>query len=474
MRNKIKELLQFGIVGTEVEARGWIRTKRVSKQVLFISINDGSCQQSLQVVMEPSQFSKEQLSQLITGASISVFGRLIASPGQNQSVELHGSQLNLLGSAPDYPLQPKAHSLEFLRTLTHLRFRTSIFGAVFRVRHAISYAIHHFFHKRGFFYLHTPIITAADTEGAGELFRVTSLDATHPPKNTDGSADFKEDFFKKKTHLTVSGQLAAEAAAMGLGAVYTFGPTFRAENSNTTRHLAEFWMVEPEVAFYNLEDNIALAEELLKFLLDYVLKNCQEDLTALHQRSLSNTNENNLKQMPLLERLRFVLEQPFARITYTEAIAILMDSTPNKNNTFIYPVTNWGIDLQSEHERYLVENYFKRPVVVSDYPREIKAFYMRQNDDNKTVAAMDVLFPGVGEIIGGSQREERISYLKQAMQRINIPLEDLNWYLDTRRFGTIPHSGFGLGLERFVLFVTGMENIRDVIPFPRIPGHVEC
>ncbi len=473
MHNKIKELLQFGTIGSKVEAKGWIRTKRTNKQVVFLAINDGSCQQNLQVVMAPSEIPKELLNQLTTGASVAVSGSLVRSQGANQLVELHGHHLTLLGNAPAYPLQPKPHSLEFLRTLLHLRFRTNTFGAVFRIRDAISYAIHHFFHERGFFYLHTPIITAADAEGAGELFLVTTLDATHAPKNPDGSIDCSKDFFNTSTNLTVSGQLAAEAAAMGLGAVYTFGPTFRAENSNTTRHLAEFWMVEPEVAFNNLDDNIDLAEALLKFLLGYVLKKCPEELDFLNQRLISHKNaQHEVAPMPLLERLKFVLEQPFIRITYTEAIAILMDAQSNKNAKFTYPIAGWGMDLQSEHERYLVEHHFKRPVVVTDYPKGIKAFYMRQNDDGKTVAAMDVLFPGVGEIIGGSQREERMDLLQEVIQHTHI--QDLNWYLDTRRFGTIPHSGFGLGLDRFVLFVTGMENIRDVIPFPRTPGHVAC
>ncbi|ROT47200.1 asparagine--tRNA ligase [Candidatus Cardinium hertigii] len=435
MRSKIKEILRFGIVGTTIEAKGWIRTKRVSKQVIFLSINDGSCQQNLQVVMAPTLLSEALLNQLSTGASIAVLGRLVASKGQNQSVELEGSQLTLLGIAPAYPLQPKAHSLEFLRTWVHLRFRTNTFGAVFRIRHAVSYAIHHFFHEHGFFYLHTPIITAADAEGAGALFRVTSLDAEGPARNPDGRVDFREDFFKKPTNLTVSGQLAAEAAAMGLGAVYTFGPTFRAENSNTPRHLAEFWMVEPEVAFNTLDDNIALVEELLKFLLNYVLNNCQEELAWLQKRALSSTNEKCVKaQMPLLERLAFVLAQPFVQITYTEAVDILMEARPNKNGTFVYPVTGWGIDLQSEHERYLVEDHFKSPVVVTNYPRAIKAFYMRQNDDGRTVAAMDVLFPGVGEMVGGSQREERLDYLQQAMQRGNLQVEDINWYFKATFF----------------------------------------
>lgn len=473
MYNTIKALLTFGTVGDKVEIKGWIRTKRINKQVIFLSINDGSCQESLQVVMAPSQLSKELLSELVTGASVAVSGSLVASQGSNQLQELQGDHLTLLGNAPDYPLQPKAHSFEFLRTLLHLRFRTNTFGAVFRLRSAISCAIHHFFHERGFIYLHTPIITAADAEGAGELFRVTTLDGAYTPKHPDGSIDFKEDFFNTSTNLTVSGQLAAEAAAMGLGAVYTFGPTFRAENSNTTRHLAEFWMVEPEVAFNNLEENITLAESLLKFLLDYVLKKCPVELDFLNQRLVSQKGyQDSASPMSLLERLKFVLDQPFVRITYTEAIHILTASEPNKHGKFVYPIKGWGMDLQSEHERYLVEHHFKKPVVVTDYPKAIKAFYMRQNDDGKTVAAMDVLFPGVGEIIGGSQREERIDYLQAAMERNQI--KDLDWYLDTRRFGTIPHSGFGLGLDRFVLFVTGMENIRDVIPFPRTPGHVAC
>ncbi|MBX9889731.1 MAG: asparagine--tRNA ligase, partial [Amoebophilaceae bacterium] len=416
-------------------------------------------QENLQVVMQPSQLSETLLGQLNTGASVAIDGRILASQGKDQSLELEGYRLTLLGSAPDYPLQPKAHSLEFLREWSHLRFRTSTFGAIFRIRHAISYAIHHFFHQRGFFYLHSPIITTADAEGAGELFRVTN----------------SEDFFKKAAYLTVSGQLAAEAAVMGLGSVYTFGPTFRAENSNTARHLAEFWMIEAEVAFNDLEDNIRLAETFLKYLLDFVLKNCVEDLAWLDKRLLeSSKGKNETQPMGLLDRLMFALAHPFTRITYTEAIAILMEALPNKNGTFVYPITTWGVDLQSEHERYLVEQHFKNPVIVTDYPKGIKAFYMRQNEDKKTVAAMDVLFPGVGEIIGGSQREERIDYLMDAMKAISMQTEPLNFYLDTRRFGTVPHSGFGLGLERFILFATGMENIRDVIPFPRTPGHADC
>ncbi|AWN82076.1 asparagine--tRNA ligase [Candidatus Cardinium hertigii] len=470
-RIKIKKLLQSPPNSETVTAKGWIRTKRVSKQTVFLTINDGSCQQDLQVVLSPAQLPENLLNQIGTGASVAITGFMVASMGEKQNVELHGQQMVVLGDAPKYPLQPKAHSLEFLRTLLHLRFRTRTFGAIFRIRHVISYAIHRFFHERGFIYLHTPIITAADAEGAGALFQVTSPNPT--AQAAAGPSDPTEAFFKEIAHLTVSGQLAAEAAVMGLHSVYTFGPTFRAENSNTSRHLAEFWMVEPEVAFNDLDDTIALAEELVKALLDALLANCSEELKWLEQRTIRNINEPS-PQLPLLERLTFVRETPFTRITYTEAIDILMDALPNKNGTFAYPIKSWGSDLQSEHERYLVEQHFQRPVIVTDYPKGLKAFYMRQNDDNKTVAAMDLLFPGVGEIIGGSQREERMDYLTAAMQRMHISLADLNWYLDTRRFGTIPHSGFGMGLERFMLFATGMENIRDVIPFPRTPGHIAC
>lgn len=470
---KIKDLFASPCIGANVTVNGWIRTKRVSKQVVFLTINDGSCQQHLQVVVQTDQLSETILSQLGTGASISIVGTIVGSQGAGQSIEVQAQTLTLLGSAPEYPLQPKAHSLEFLREWSHLRFRTNTFGAVFRIRHTISYAIHQFFYERGFVYLHSPIITATDAEGAGELFRVTHLDVNHPPRNSDGTVDFKEDFFKKPTNLTVSGQLAAEAAAMGLGAVYTFGPTFRAENSNTARHLAEFWMIEPEVAFANLEDNILLAEAFLKYLLKAVLQDCTTELAWLNQRLLKEEKVGG-NTVPLVERLHTVLEQPFARITYTEAMDVLMQSAPNKKGAFAYPISGWGMDLQSEHERYLVEHHFQRPVIVTDYPKNIKAFYMRQNKDGKTVAAMDLLFPGIGEIIGGSQREERIDCLREAMQRLHLSPEELDWYLDTRRFGSVPHSGFGLGLERFVLFATGMENIRDVIPFPRTPGRVAC
>lgn len=472
MRYTIKKLLQTGTVGTTVEIGGWIRTKRTSKQVVFLAMNDGSCQGNLQIVVDPTYFSASLLDQLHTGASIVVIGELLSSKGAQQSIELQAKQLTLLGNAANYPLQPKTHSLEFLRSLAHLRFRTNTFGAIFRIRAAISYAIHHFFHTRGFCYIHTPIITAADAEGAGELFQVTSLDMNNLQRDNLGNVNFTEDFFKKKSYLTVSGQLAAEAAMMGLGAVYTFGPTFRAENSNTTRHLAEFWMIEAEAAFYDLKDTIALAEELLRFLINYTLCHCKEELYWLQRRTVINKQERagNNRAMPLVEQLTALLEEPFVQITHREAIAILKEASSHKRSNFIYPIHHWDDDLQSEHERYLTEHYFKSPVIVTDYPKTTKAFYMRQHDDGQTVAAMDILFPYVGEVVGGSQREERIDCLQQAMQPLSIA--DLDWYLDTRRFGSVPHSGFGLGLERFLLFITAMENIRDVIPFPRTPGQV--
>ncbi len=459
--------------GAHVCVKGWVRTKRTSKNVIFITINDGSTLDSLQVVATPQQLSEAMLQSITTGASLCVEGTMVLSQGQAQNIELQAHKITILGTAEAYPLQPKKHSLEFLRKIAHLRFRTNTLSAVFRIRHAISYAIHQFFHEKGFVYLNTPIITGVDAEGAGEMFHVTTIDAASIPKKEDGSIDFSQEFFGTKTHLTVSGQLEAEAAALGLAEVYTFGPTFRAENSNTTRHLSEFWMIEPEMAFYDLADNIALAETFLKYLIKFALRHCKEDLVFLQQRALeANTPQNQPPgALLLIEQLEFVWQQPFERITYTEAIAILEASKPNKKGKFVYPIQGWGADLQSEHERYLVEHYFKKPVVVTDYPRDIKAFYMRQNDDGKTVAAMDILFPGIGEVIGGSQREERLDKLIAAMQRTNIDIQALQWYLDTRRFGTVPHSGFGLGLERLVQFVTGMENIRDVIPFPRTPGN---
>jgi asparaginyl-tRNA synthetase len=471
-RIKIKELLAKKPIGDTVCVKGWVRTKRTSKQVTFIMLNDGSTIHNLQLVIDAGRVSEETLQTITTGASLSVQGIAVTSPGEVQSVELQATNIEVLGTALDYPLQPKKHSLEFLREIGHLRFRTSTFGAVFRVRHAISYAIHQFFHEEGFFYLHTPIITAIDAEGAGETFGVSTFNMTQIPKAPDGQVDFKKDFFSQKTSLTVSGQLQAEAAAMGLGSVYTFGPTFRAENSNTARHLAEFWMVEPEVAFNELADNIALAESFCKYVIQFVLNHCQDDLTFLQKRALESQPTHQQAQ-PLLAKLDNVLSHPFACITYTEAIDILKSSKPNQLKKFSYPIQSWGCDLQSEHERYLVEEHFKKPVTITHYPSAIKAFYMRQESDGQTVAAMDVLFPGIGEVIGGSQREERLHKLTEAIHNKGIHPAGLQWYLDTRFFGTVPHSGFGLGLERLVQFITDMDNIRDVIAFPRTPGHAD-
>jgi asparaginyl-tRNA synthetase len=430
------------------------------------------------VVLSLGQFDESVLKRLNTGASVKVTGKLIPSPGKGQSVELKAGNLEILGDSDSdkFPLQPKKHSLEFLREIAHLRFRTNTFASIFRVRHSLAFAIHKFFHEKGFLYLHTPIITASDAEGAGEMFHVTTLDLKNPEKNEDGSINYKEDFFGKSTNLTVSGQLEAEMAAMALGEVYTFGPTFRAENSNTARHLAEFWMVEPEMAFYDLTDNMNLAEEFIKYIIKYALAYNREDLDFLAER-LENEEkqkpQNERQEMGLIEKLEFVLNNEFERLTYTEAIEILKNSTPNKKKKFKYPVDGWGIDLQSEHERYLVEKHFKKPVILINYPKDIKSFYMRQNEDGKTVAAMDILAPGIGEIVGGSQREERLDVLEARMKEMNIPADELYWYLDSRKFGTAPHAGFGLGFERMILFVTGMTNIRDVIPFPRFPGHAD-
>ncbi len=472
-KTKIKELLTVTHLGNRVCAKGWIRNKRVSKNIVFITLNDGSTLHDLQVVATPAQLSDIELSKIAPGVSVCVEGTIVASQGQAQRVELQADRLMTLGTAIDYPLQPKKHSFEFLREIAHLRFRTNTFGAVFRIRHAISYAIHQFFHTRGFIYLHTPVITTLDAEGAGAMFNVTTLDTAHSPRQEDGSIDFYQDFFGQRTCLTVSGQLEAEAAALGLSEVYTFGPTFRAENSHTSRHLAEFWMVEPEMAFYDLADNVALAESLIKYLVQFVLDHCPDDLIFLQRRALTASYSPKQPEQvsPLLERLRVILEQPFEQISYTEAIEILKASEPNQRGKFAYVIRDWGMDLQSEHERYLSEQYFKKPVVITDYPSKNKAFYMRQNKDGKTVAAMDILLPGIGEIIGGSQREERLDKLLAAMERLNIDKKALQWYLDTRRFGTVPHSGFGLGLERLLQFITGMSNIRDVIPFPRTPGN---
>jgi asparaginyl-tRNA synthetase len=477
-RSKIKQLLQDTPINEQVLVKGWVRTKRGSKNVAFIALNDGSVIHNLQIVAEPDAIGEEILRKVTTGACISVQGQLVASQGSGQKVELLSSKIEILGEAdPEkYPLQPKKHSFEFLREIAHLRPRTATFGAIYRMRHAMTFAIHQFFHERGFYNVHTPIITGSDAEGAGEMFRVTTLDPINPPRDEEGKVDYKEDFFAKETNLTVSGQLEAELAALGLSEVYTFGPTFRAENSNTSRHLAEFWMIEPEMAFYDINDNMDLAEDFLKYLVRYALEHCQDDLEFLNNRALDeekNKKKEERSAMTLMERLQFVIENDFARVTYSEAIDILRNSKPNKKKKFQYLIEEWGADLQSEHERFLVEKHFKRPVILYNYPKSIKAFYMRQNEGEDTVAAMDVLFPGIGEIIGGSQREERLEKLQQRIQEINIPEEDVWWYLDTRRFGTAPHSGFGLGFERLLLFVTGMGNIRDVIPFPRTPENAE-
>lgn len=473
----IKSLLNSTEARAEVKVQGWVRTKRGSKNVSFISLNDGSCIDNIQVVAEASLFSEELLATINTGASLRVTGELMASQGSGQSYEVSASHIEVLGVANpnEYPLQPKKHSLEFLREKGHLRFRTSTFSAVFRIRHAVSHAIHTFFNDNGFYSLHTPIITGSDAEGAGEMFSVSTLDRKNPPLTEAGEIDYTEDFFGKETNLTVSGQLEAELGALALGKVYTFGPTFRAENSNTTRHLAEFWMVEPEVAFADINDNQDLAERFMQFVISYVLKNCENDLAFLDNRQAEEDKvkpQAERQAMGLIEKLKFVVDNPFERITYTEAIDILLNSKPHKKKKFQYDV-EWGIDLQSEHERFLVEKHFAKPVIIRDYPSGIKAFYMRKNDDDKTVAAMDVLFPGIGEIIGGSQREERLDVLQQKIKDFNIPEEHVWWYMETRKFGTCQHAGFGLGLERLVLFVTGMTNIRDVIPFPRAPKTAE-
>ena len=460
-RTRIVDALASPQLPQEVVVKGWVRTIRSSKFVHFIALNDGSTIHNLQLVVDHSNEAVFAACSVVsTGACLGVKGTLVASQGKGQTVEVQVQELEVYGTAdPDlYPLQKKGHSLEFLREIAHLRPRTNTFGAIFRIRHHMAYAIHKFFHDKGFFYLHAPIITASDAEGAGEMFRVTTLNLQQVPRTEDGSVNFKEDFFGRPTNLTVSGQLESELGAMALSQVYTFGPTFRAENSNTTRHLAEFWMIEPEMAFFELNDNMDLVEEMLKYLVQHALENCSDDLEFLCQHY----------DKELINRLRFVVENPFQRLTYTEGVSILEAS----GKTFEFPVS-WGTDLQSEHERYLVEQHFKKPVILTDYPKHIKAFYMKQNDDGKTVRAMDVLFPGIGEIVGGSQREEDYTKLAQRMREMHIPEEELYWYLDTRRFGTAPHAGFGLGFERLILFVTGMSNIRDVIPFPRTPQSAE-
>ncbi|MCW3077986.1 MAG: asnS [Bacteroidetes bacterium] len=474
-RVRIKELLKTNPENQEVLVKGWVRTFRNNQ---FIALNDGSTNSNVQIVVDFNSTPEEILKGITTGASISVKGKLIASQGKGQTVEVVAIEVEILGDsdAEKFPLQPKKHSLEFLREIGHLRFRTNTFGAIFRLRNNLAFAIHKFFNEKGFVYIHTPIITSSDAEGAGEMFHVTNFDLANPPKTDNGEIDYKQDFFGKATNLTVSGQLEGELAAMAFSDIYTFGPTFRAENSNTTRHLAEFWMIEPEMAFFDLNDNMDLAEEMMKYVIKYALENNAEDIEFLSQRLSEEEKQkpqNERNEMTLIEKLKFCIDNNFERVTYTQAIEILRESNHNKKKKFTYLINDWGVDLQSEHERYLVEKHFKKPVILTDYPKNIKAFYMRQNDDGKTVRAMDILFPGIGEIVGGSQREERLDKLETRMKEMNIPAEDLWWYLDTRRFGTCPHAGFGLGFERLVLFVTGMTNIRDVIAFPRTPKSCE-
>ncbi len=473
-RTRIKQLLNSEQTGHQATVMGWVRTFRNNQ---FIALNDGSTNSNLQVVAELGLLNDETIRRITTGASLKVTGTVVASLGKGQKVELKAEAIEILGDsdAEKYPLQPKKHSLEFLREIAHLRFRTNTFSSVFRVRNALAFAVHKFFNERGFVYLHTPIVTASDAEGAGEMFRVTTLPMNNAPLAEDGNIDFSQDFFGKSTNLTVSGQLEGELGAMAFSDIYTFGPTFRAENSNTTRHLAEFWMIEPETAFSDLEDNMNLAEEFIKYLISYAMENNAEDLEFLAQRLAEEEKQlpqDKRSELGLLEKLNFVVNNHFERITYTQAIEILLDSPAYKKKKFQYEV-KWGIDMQSEHERYLVEKHFKKPVIVTGYPKDFKAFYMRQNDDGKTVAAMDILAPGIGEIVGGSQREERLDLLVNRMKEMHIPVEEMSWYLDTRRYGTVPHAGFGLGFERMVQFVTGMTNIRDVIPFARTPKNCE-
>ncbi|MEI7757829.1 MAG: asparagine--tRNA ligase [Bacteroidota bacterium] len=477
-RTKIKTLLQTEPANQEIIVMGWVRSFRNNQ---FIAVNDGSTNNNIQVVVALGLIDDATIKRITTGASLKVTGELIASQGKGQKVEIKASALEILGDsdAEKYPLQPKKHSLEFLREIAHLRFRTNTFGSVFRLRHALAFAVHKFYNEKGFIYLHTPIITSSDAEGAGEMFRVTTLPFDNAPRNEDGSVNFKEDFFGKSTNLTVSGQLEGELGAMAFSEIYTFGPTFRAENSNTARHLAEFWMIEPEMAFHDIEDNMNLAEEFIQYLIRYAMDHNMEDLEFLDARLAEEEKQkpqNERAELGLIEKLKLVVDNQFERITYTEAIQILLDSPHYKKKKFKYDVS-WGIDMQSEHERYLVEKHFKKPVIVTGYPAAIKAFYMRMNDGcepgKETVAAMDILAPGIGEIVGGSQREERLEVLEKRMAAMHIPAEEMSWYLDTRRFGSVPHAGFGLGFERMVQFVTGMTNIRDVIAFARTPKNCE-
>lgn len=482
MDNKysVKELIQKGkgTILQEVTVQGWVRSFRSNR---FIALNDGSTIKNIQVVVDFENFNVELLKKITTAASLKIKGEIVESQGAGQEIEIVAKDIEILGEAnPDELqetiLQPKQHSLEKLREQAHLRFRTNTFSAVMRVRNSLMFAVHKYFNENGFIYVNTPVITGSDAEGAGEMFTVTNFDLDHTPKNEEGKVDYEQDFFGKHTNLTVSGQLEGEVAAMGLGKIYTFGPTFRAENSNTTRHLAEFWMIEPEMAFYNLDMNMDLAEDLLKYVIRYAVDNCPDDLQFLAERfdkEQSQKPQNDRSELTLMERLDYILNNKFIRLSYTEAIEILKNSKHNQKGKFAYPIESWGVDLQSEHERYLVEKHFKTPVILFDYPAEIKAFYMRLNEDGKTVRAMDILFPGIGEIVGGSQREERLEILDQKIEQFGIDKEEIWWYRDTRKFGTVPHSGFGLGLERLVLFVTGMGNIRDVIPFPRTPKNAE-
>ena len=472
-RTEIKELLNAEELDVKVLVKGWVRNYRGNNFVTFVALNDGSSLQNMQIVINAENFDAALFKSITVGCSLSVEGTIKASEGKGQRVEVLAEKVEVLGVAdPDkYPIQPKKHSLEFLRENAHLRFRTNTFGAVMRIRHNMIYAIHTFFTERGFFNIHTPIITASDCEGAGEMFQVTTLDLNNVPKDENGAVDYSQDFFGKMANMTVSGQLEVELACMALSKVYTFGPTFRAENSNTTRHLAEFWMIEPEIAFADITDDMDIAEEFLKYLITYALEHCREDLEFLQERLIQEEKgkPEAERSMPLIEKLQFVLSNDFQRLTYTEAIEILKNSKPNQKGQFKYKIEGFGADLQSEHERYLVEKHFKKPVILTGYPKEIKAFYMKLNPDGRTVAAMDILFPGIGEIIGGSEREADFDKLNKRIEEMGIPMKDMWWYLDTRRFGAVPHSGFGLGLERLLLFVTGMTNIRDVIPFPRYP-----
>ena len=459
-RTKISDIFSPELIGSEVCVKGWVRTRRGNKNVQFVALNDGSTIKNIQIVFDMAKFSEEELKPITTGASIHVDGKLVESQGKGQVAEIQAEKLEIYGTADvnEYPLQKKGHTLEFLREKAHLRPRTNTFGAVLRIRHTLAFAIHKFFNEKGFFYLNTPLITSSDCEGAGAMFQVTTLNMNDLPKTEEGKIDYTQDFFGKQSNLTVSGQLEGELGATALGAIYTFGPTFRAENSNTPRHLAEFWMIEPEVAFYDINDNMDLAEEFIKYCINYALENAADDIEFLAK----------MYDNELIDRLKFVVSNDFVRLTYTEGIEILEKS----KHKFDFPIY-WGADLQSEHERYLVEEHFKKPVILTDYPKEIKSFYMKQNEDGKTVRAMDVLFPKIGEIIGGSEREESYEKLLTRIEELNIPMKDMWWYLDTRKFGTVPHSGFGLGFERLVLFVTGMTNIRDVIPFPRTPNNCE-